>query len=397
MSRARHRSILLVSIVAAVAVPLTTATSAPAAPIVGTSPARQRACTDARPGFADCMAEIATGGVSALGVTRPNPVGWTPKQLTAAYGRSWSTSAGTGETIAIVDAYDSPHIEDDLYKFSKTYGLPTCTIANQCFTKINQNGKTAPLPATNTGWALEINLDVQWAHAMAPGAKIVLVEATNNSFVNLMQAEATAKKRAGVRYISNSWGAGEFSDESYFDSAWSHASNQTIFFSAGDSGATHAEWPSSAPNVVSVGGTTLTMTNGVASEKVWTGGGGGCSLYETAPAAQTALAKDAAATCTNGHRATPDLSAVADPNPGAGVYTTTPIQGITGWIAVGGTSLAAPVVAATAARSGETLNPQTIYGTSLAWRDITTGSNGQQCLTGFDLCSGRGTWIRAAS
>src|SRR5262249_41643825 len=136
--------------------------------------------------------------------------------------------------------------------FSSQYGLPACTTQNGCFTKVNQNGGTS-YPRKDAGWALEISLDVQWAHAIAPGAKILLVEATTNSFANLLAAEDYAKAHA--QYVSSSWGASEFSGENSYDSHFA-LSGVSFFVSSGDNG-TPAEYPSSSPNVISVGGTTL--------------------------------------------------------------------------------------------------------------------------------------------
>ena len=194
-------------------------------------------CAPSRPGVAHCLADVMMPtAVTALGVkplskasvTYPNPVGWTPAALASVYGIHWGAAAGAAKTIAIVDAYDSPTIDADLATFSTQYGLPQCTVANGCFTKLNQNGG-AGMPATDVGWALEINLDVEWAHAIAPGAKIVLVEASSASFGDLMTAENTARN-SGAQVISNSWGGGELNGETDYDSAWAPLAGQTIFF-----------------------------------------------------------------------------------------------------------------------------------------------------------------------
>ncbi len=148
---------------------------------------------------------------------------------------------------------------------------------------MNQTGGTS-YPRANSGWALEINLDIQWAHAIAPGAKILLVEASSNSFSNLLAAENYASAHAG--YVSNSWGAGEFSGENSYDSYFSR-SGVSFFVSAGDAGLP-AEYPSASPNVISVGGTTLNFNadGSVKSETGWSDGGGGCSKYESATSVQ---------------------------------------------------------------------------------------------------------------
>ncbi len=328
-------------------------------------------------------------------VARPNastsPTGLSPAQIKAAYNFSTSLTAGAGTTIAIVDAYDDPTAESDLAVFSSQYGLPACTTANGCFKKVNQTGGTK-YPRTNAGWALEISLDVQWAHAIAPGAKILLVEASSNSFANLLAAEDYAKTHA--QYVSNSWGASEFSGESSYDSHFAQ-SGVSFFVSAGDAGLP-AEYPSASPNVISVGGTTLHFDgNGnFTSETGWSGGGGGCSAYETANSAQSSFSEYGQVNC-GGKRATPDVSLDADPASGVSVYDSTRYQGQSGWWTVGGTSASAPMWAGRAAASGAVVNSTYVYGNNITYRDITSGNNGAPCLVGFDLCSGRGSWIGA--
>ena len=306
------------------------------------------------------------------------------------YGFSTSSTAGANKTIAIVDAYDDPTAESDLGVFSSQYGLPACTTANGCFKKVNQTGGTT-YPKVNTGWALEISLDIQWAHAIAPGAKIILVEATSNSFANLLAAEDYAAAHAD--YVSNSWGGSEFSGEASNDSHFAH-SNVSFFVSAGDAGLP-AEYPSSSPNVISVGGTTLHFSGGnFTSETGWSSGGGGCSLYETATSAQLSFGQYSQVSC-GGKRATPDVSLDADPASGVSVYDTTRYQGQSGWFSVGGTSASSPMWAGRAAVSGAMFNSAYVYGNNITYRDITSGNNGAACLVGFDLCSGRGSWTGA--
>jgi hypothetical protein len=321
------------------------------------------------------------------------PSGLSPAQIKSAYGFSTSATAGAGKTIAIVDAYDDPTAESDLAVFSSQFGLPTCTTANGCFTKVNQTGGTG-YPSANAGWALEISLDVQWAHAVAPGAHILLVEASSNSFTNLLAAEDYAKTHA--QYVSNSWGASEFSGESLYDSHFAQ-SGVSFFVSAGDAGLP-AEYPSAAPKVISVGGTRLTFDSGgnFAGETGWSSGGGGCSAYETATAAQSSFAGYGQAGC-GGRRATPDVSLDADPASGVSVYDTTAYGGQTGWFTVGGTSASSPMWAARSAVAGVVVDSAYVYGSSIAFRDITAGNNGAPCLTGFDLCTGRGSWTGAGS
>jgi len=313
-----------------------------------------------------------------------SPTGLSPATIKSAYSFPTSLTAGAGKTIAIVDAYNDPTAESDLAVFSSQYGLPACTTANGCFSQVNQTGGSN-LPRTNSGWALEISLDIQWAHAIAPGAHILLVEATTNSFANLLTAEDYAKTHA--QYVSNSWGGSESSGESSNDSHFVQ-SGVSFFVSSGDAG-TPAEYPSSSPNVISVGGTTLHFTGGnFSSETGWSGSGGGCSLYENANPAQNTGSVNCA-----GKRGTPDVSLDADPASGVSVYDTTRYQGQSGWFQVGGTSASSPMWAARSAVAGVTVNAAYVYGNSITYRDITSGNNGASCLPGYDLVTGRGSWV----
>ena len=317
------------------------------------------------------------------------PIGLTPAQIKAAYGFSTSPTAGAGKTIAIVDAYDDPSAEDDLAVFDQAFGLPACTTANGCFKKVSQSG-TTKYPAVDSGWAVEISLDVQWAHAIAPGAKILLVEATSASLGNLLSAENYAKTHA--QYVSNSWGTGEFSLEGFFDGYFKQTG--VSFFAASGDGGTPAIWPATSPNVIAVGGTTLTLDAGgnVASETGWAGSGGGCSAYERATTAQSGFGQYAQVNC-KGKRATPDVALDADPVSGVAVYDSVPSGGSSGWWQVGGTSASAPMWAARSAVAGTVVNAAYVYGGSITYRDITSGSNGgATCLPGFDLVTGRGSW-----
>src|SRR5436190_7816078 len=307
------------------------------------------------------------------------PKGLSPTVIKSVYHFPTSLTAGAGKTIAIVDAYNDPTAEADLATFSSQYGLPGCTTANGCFKKVNQTGGTS-YPTTNAGWALEISLDVQWAHAIAPGAKIVLVEARTSSFTNLLAGEDYAKAHA--QYVSNSWGGSEFSGESSYDSHFVQ-SGVSFFVSSGDAG-TPAEYPSASPKVISVGGTTLHFTSAGAfqSETGWSGSGGGCSLYETATAAQRALSTFAQAGCGT-KRGTPDVSLDADPVSGVSVYDSTKYQGQSGWFQVGGTSASCPMWAARSADQGVVVNSAYVYGNSIAFRDVTSGNNGTPARAGY--------------
>jgi len=319
------------------------------------------------------------------------PSGLSPATIKSVYGFSTSATAGAGQAIALVDAYDDPTAESDLAVFSTQFGLPACTTANGCFKKVSQTGSTK-YPKANSGWALEISLDVQWAHAVAPAAHILLVEASSASTTNLMVAENYAA--ANAQYVSNSWGASESRSETSLDGNFVHT-GVSFFVSAGDSGLP-AEWPSSSPNVISVGGTTLhfNASGAFTSETGWADGGGGCSAYETATPAQSAFSGYAQVNCA-GKRATPDVSLDADPNSGVSVYDSQRYSGRSGWWIVGGTSASSPMWAARSADAGVVVNSAYVYGSAITFRDITSGKNGASCLVGFDLCSGRGSWTGA--
>jgi subtilase family serine protease len=305
------------------------------------------------------------------------PTGYGPVQFQTAYGLPSST-AGSGQTIGIVDAYDDPNIESDLGVYSSQYGLPSCTTATGCFKKVNQTGGTT-YPSKNAGWALEISLDVEIAHALCPNCKILLVEATTNSFTNLLAAEDYAAAHANI--VSNSWGGGESSGEISNDSHFNHI-GLPITFSSGDSGY-GVEYPAASQYVTAVGGTTLNLNsnNTRKSETVWSGAGSGCSAYEPKPSWQTDSG------CAR--RTVADVAADADPNTGAAVYDTVRYQGRSGWLQVGGTSLASPIIASTYALAGNgssTVDGSYPYAHTSSLFDVTSGSNGT-CSPAY-LCTG---------
>jgi subtilase family serine protease len=344
-------------------------------------------CPGAVIGTARCHANVVTDK-QGNPLASTSPTGLSPATIKSVYTFPTSTTAGAGKTIAIVDAYDDPTAEGDLAVFSSQYGLPACTTANGCFKKVDQRGGTA-YPRKDAGWALEISLDIQWAHAIAPGAHILLVESDSNSFTNLLAAEDYAKTHA--QYVSNSWGGSEFSSESSYDSHFSQ-SGVSFFVSSGDAGLP-AEYPSASPNVVSVGGTTLHFSgNTFTGETGWSGSGGGCSVYETATGAQSGFPQYGQVNCA-GKRATPDVSLDADPASGVSVYDTTRYQGQQGWFKVGGTSASSPMWAGRSAVAGAVVNSSYVYGNGITYRDITSGNNGASALTGYDLVTGRGSWV----
>ncbi|HEX4131203.1 MAG TPA: S53 family peptidase [Pirellulales bacterium] len=335
--------------------------------------------------------DIATPLYDVVADATKGPSGYSPAQMAQAYGFNQVAGGlnGAGTTIAIVDAYSDPNLVSDVAVFDKQFGLAPINL-----TVVNQTGGSK-LPAANAGWAAEIALDVEWAHAMAPGAKILLVEATNNSMSNLLAAENYARNAAGVVVVSNSWGSSEFSsetsDDSYFTTPTGHQ-GVTFTVAAGDSGAP-AEYPSSSPNVLSVGGTTLKLTASGAwsSETVWSDGGGGMSKYEAKPSYQSSL--------SIARRGTPDVSYDANPSTGVSVYNT---YGGSGWAVYGGTSIAAPQWAAIIAiadegriqaHEGSLSNAQAVLYSlpSSDFHDIASGNDGNGAGKGYDLASGLGS------
>ena len=265
--------------------------------------------------------------------TSSSPQGYTPAQIAQAYGFNQITfdggtlkGNGAGQTIAIVDAYVDPNIASDLAKFDSQFGLA----APASFTQYVQQGAT-----TNAGWALETALDVEWAHAIAPGANIVLVEANNSSLSSLLSAVNYARDLSSVSVVSMSWGASEFSSESAYDSYFTTPAGHsgiTFVASSGDGGA-GTTWPSVSPNVLAVGGTTLSTTasGNYVNETAWSDSGGGVSSFETEPSYQTSVE-------STGKRTTPDVAYDANPNTGFAVYDSVAYAGQSGWFEVGGTA-----------------------------------------------------------
>lgn len=315
-----------------------------------------------------------TPPIHTLGSSTKAPVGMTPSEIKAVYHLPQSGGKGT---IAIIGAYDDATIEADLAAFDKQFGLPACTKSNGCLAQHLMSSKES----TNSGWALETSLDVEWAHAIAPTAKILLIEATTQSGANLLSAVDYAASQKGVVAISMSWGGAEFPEETSLDSHFRSVSGAAFFASSGDSG-TGASWPASSPNVIGVGGTHLsvTKTGTFTSETAWSGSGGGVSAYEKEPSFQSAYNIPKAV----GMRAVPDVSYDADPSSGFPIYHAGK------WQEVGGTSAGAPQWAAIAALgSGITL--QELYtdkgsqNNSAYFRDIVSGTNGS---CGY-LCTAR--------
>jgi subtilase family serine protease len=300
------------------------------------------------------------------------------------------TCAGAGKTIAVVIPYHHPTLEADLKVFSKTFGLRSCTKSNGCLKVVNHRGGKDYPPASSL-WAKEAALDVQWAHAIAPGAKILVVEARSDKLRDVLKAEDYATSHA--KYVSNSLGLAEFSGQSAHNYHFNRP-GVSIFVASGDDGATGGpSYPATAPGVIAVGGTTLIdIAKPTFAETGWKGSGGGCSAYEKAPAAQAAFGGYAATNC-GGKRAAPDVALVSDPRSGVSVYNSYKTD--KPWLMLGGTSAAAPMWAARSAIAGLVVDADLLYDSSkspIPFRDITTGSNGLPAQAGFDLVTGFGSW-----
>ncbi|MHB1507923.1 MAG: S53 family peptidase [Cuniculiplasma sp.] len=343
--------------------------------------------------------------------------GYIPIQIWQAYNYTstgaYNTNYGNGETIAIVDAYGSPTISSDVNTFDQQFGLPAINLQIvQPFGKVSRN----------SGWALETSLDVEWAHAMAPAAKIVLIEtpsASNTYLIN--DAINYAYNTTHANVVSMSWGEAESqvssSSLAQYHSIFSYVASHGVILVAasGDSGANDGtssptvNYPASDPSVVAAGGTTLYIKGATSSggsygtEYAWNSSGGGVSSYFSEPSYQSA------AGISLSGRGVPDVSYDANPNTGVWVYDSTGDQGLKDWIQVGGTSAASPQWAAIFADAqaidgSSSINGgnvhsllYTIYDSSNYqndFHDITLGYNGAYYAgTGYDEVTGIGSPI----
>ncbi|MEU9380051.1 S53 family peptidase [Streptomyces sp. NPDC048279] len=393
-----------------------TAVQADAAPSVSAAKVTYTATPCATPkhtGELACNSYRVTGGLTAYqkqqaartGVTpkaadASTPSGYSPTSLRTAYGlTSAAASNGSGETIAIVDAYNDPNAKTDLATYRSYYGLSACTTANGCFKKVSQTGSTTSLPSSDAGWSEEISLDLDMASAICPNCNILLVEAKSATMANLGTAVNEAVT-LGAKFVSNSYGGSESSSDTSYDSSYFNHTGVAITVSAGDEGY-GAEYPAASKYVTSVGGTKLSTSSTTRgwTETVWKtssteGTGSGCSAYDAKPTWQTDTG------CTK--RMISDVSAVADPATGVSVYDS---YGVTaGWYTFGGTSVSAPIIAGVYALAGNPSSgsypakfPYAHAGTS-SLNDVTSGNNGTcttsyycTATTGYDGPTGWGT------
>jgi subtilase family serine protease len=328
-------------------------------------------CAAVPKGYARCLS-LVLGQGQPFDVTAPS--GYGAPDLQAAY-KLPSTTAGSGQTVAIVDAFDDPTAESDLAAYRSFYGLPPCTTASGCFRKVNENGGTLPMPPPNPDWDLEISLDLDMVSAVCPNCHILLVEATTNLDSDLYTGVDTAA-RLGANAISNSYGGDESSTETADDVHFDHP-GIAVTASSGDNGF-GVSYPAASPFVTAVGGTSLTKAAGTSrgwTESAWSGAGSGCSAFEAKPSWQTDSG------CPR--RTVADVSAVADPNTGVNVLFANT------WFTVGGTSASSPIIAGVYALAG---NASSLTYGSFPYShtgglfDVTSGSNGT-CSPAY-LCTG---------
>src|SRR5579875_697215 len=397
------------------------ATHAFAAPRSNASVAALHSCGAAQSGAATCHAIYlsqgaakpgkGTGGGSTNSVTNGCPTnptagntypGYTACDVENAYALSTaSASNGSGETVAIVDAYNDPNAFNDVNTYRSEFGIPLLTNGTT-FKQVNQTGGTK-LPRNNGGWAQEISLDLDMVSAVCPNCNILLVEASSNSNTNLFTAENYAAAHAS--YVSNSYGESEFSGETSDDTYFNHP-GVVITASSGDGGY-GVEYPAASPYVTAVGGTSLTKCSSTRGwcESVWStssteGAGSGCSAYEAQQSWQnianiTGNVDVSGTTTLEGNcakRAVADVSATADPYHGVDVYDSYSYQGVSGWLVFGGTSVASPLVASVYALAG---NASSVtygsypYSHTSSLNDVTTGKTAS---CGSDLCTAVPGW-----
>jgi hypothetical protein len=384
-------------------------------PPVKQPPGVRQACPQPqRAGQMECMTLLRTNTKHYLGLVPNQTVaGYSPAQLQSAYNlTNASSSGGTGETVAVVSAYDDPNAVSDLAVYRAQFSLPACNPSTGagCVTKENQEGQATPLPGIEpnggTSWASTESADLDMVSAICPNCHILMIESNTSDISNLGPAENTAAS-SGAAFVANSWNSGEFSGDRSLDGYFNHPGVAiTVAASLLDYGTTY---PTSSPFVTAVGGTTLTQDPGVPrgwTETVWNDGGGhgtgsGCSMIEPKPPWQT-VDDTSPAGCLN--RTENDVAAVADPDSGVAIYDT--YDGGTGWTEAGGTSVAAPVIAAVYALAGPP--SAATYPASYPYQsghaadlyDVTSGSNGgcetnRQYLcnaeTGYDGPTGLGT------
>ncbi|HEX4139720.1 MAG TPA: S53 family peptidase [Candidatus Methylacidiphilales bacterium] len=326
----------------------------------------------------------------------------TPSSIRTVYGLP---STGGSNAIAIVDAYHYPTSLQDFNAFSQVYGLPleTSTNAtssnNQHFQVVYASGNQPQSGGSYIGsWNLEEALDIEWAHAMAPNAKIYLVEAASSSMSDLDNAVRVAANLANVKEVSMSWGGSETPYEaSMFDSYY--VKSGVVFFASSGDSADQMEYPAASPNVVACGGTSInrTASGTYVNQTAWNEAGCGPSVYETRPSFQNGVSS-----VVGSKRGVSDMSFDANPNTGVYVYDSTPFEGSSGWWILGGTSVSSPCLAGVVNVAGSTngfaassaAEEARIYGAlgnSSDFTDVTSGTDGTySAKSGYDYPTGVG-------
>lgn len=400
-------SVVVLSLVAAVALPGSAAsaststhttssgvTSSIATPAIPQGWTVHSSCPAPAPGHSECQAEKlvpATGLRASVQPfdANPSPTGYQPSDLQSAYGlTSASASRGTGNVVAVVDAYDDATAESDLAVYRNRYNLPACTTANGCFQKVNEFGDPGDYPAAspaNDDWSTEVSLDLDMVSAICPHCDILLVEASSTHNGDLAASEDTAVG-LGAQFVSNSYGGSEDTT----DAADYDHPGTVITASTGDHGfAAGIETPAAYPTVVAVGGTSLLRDPGVSRgwvEITWADGQSGCSALEAKPSWQVDSG------CAT--RSLADVSADANPITGVNTYDTDGSNN--GWGVWGGTSEASPIIAATYALGGPILTDYVARNTYAivaanpsSVNDVTAGTNYPE---GGGSCNGEASY-----
>ncbi len=307
-----------------------------------------------------------------------SPSGYSPDQLEQAYNAA--VGSGSGQLVAVVEVYSDPTLVSDLATYRSQYGLPACGTSNGCLTIENQTGGSA-LPTASSSWATEAATDTEMVSAACPLCRILVVDSSSDQIANVFTSIQTAVA-AGATEVSLSFGNNEFSGETAYDSVFN---NPNVVFTAagGDSGySAGVQYPAASPYVVAVGGTTLTPASNSRgwAETAWSGNQGGCSQYEGKPSWQVALGSQDSA-CPN--RTVMDTAADANPNTGVAVYDS---YGSGGWTVVGGTSVAAPLVAGLYADQGGShgyVGAQQLYSGAFLMTPVTSGPGGITCSPSY--------------
>ena len=357
---------------------------------VSGTPDYRRACAyTAVAGQNSCMVLIRTNVAhhtqASIGPdAAPSGDGYGPPSLQSAYSLPSST-AGSGDTVAVVDAYNDPDAASDLATYRADWGLPAC--GSGCFEQVNQSGQTSPLPsaAGTTGWDVEESLDIDMVSAICPLCHIILVEANSPSTANL-GAGVNAAVSLGADFVSNSYGGTESSSDNTYDTDYYNHPGVAVTASAGDDGY-GVSYPAASADVTAVGGTSLSTASNSRgwTETVWgsssggEGTGSGCSADSSKPSWQTDTG------CSK--RTDNDVAADANPNTGLAVYDT---YSEGGWLEVGGTSASSPMIASVFALAGTpaagTYPSSYIYKHTSSLYDVTSGANGS-CSPAY-LCTG---------